>query len=325
MNKAALMAVREKLGPSRAHFKGCRELAEELPCWEHWRRKYVSPKGYWNWSEAAAAYVSQSSSIAAEIALRTEDEVAIFASSVSMAAISLDAPAIFVGEQMLQALNQTDPPKLEEPPNDVWPAVFVMLPRGHVIGTGGETISSMLVITMRTFEQFNREQNEKPLWDPGIDGVLVVSISEEGVMSYSHERWDASPDTEYRHIPNHQWVPEPDDDLRKIGHIRFAKNLLLLKNAKPELITTEARPSTHGVGFGRSPHRRQAALPITWLGKNFVLEREHRSSGDGSGRGPVRPHWRRGHWTTVAYGKGKTLRRQRWIQPIHVNLHKEQG
>lgn len=322
MDKAALMEARRSFTPVRKAFRGCRKLAQEMPVWNSWRGKYVSPKGYWKWVEAAAAYVSQSNPFAAQAAIERNDTVAVGGTIAAMAACSMDAPAVFVGEQLLEALNQTVPPKLDESPNDVWPAVLTMLPRGQVIGTDGETISSMLILTMKAFDQFCLHHNgpSRHFWEPGSDGVVVMSVSEEGVLAFSYERWDAPTDSEYIHIPNQQWVPGSNDDLREIGHTRFAKNLLLLKNARPELLTTDqpTKASSHGVGFGKSPHGRQATLPTTWLGKNFVVERTERSSADGSDRGPLKPHWRRGHWHTVLHGQGKTLRRQQWFQPTYV-------
>lgn len=51
------------------------------------------------------------------------------------------------------------------------------------------------------------------------------------------------------------------------------------------------------------------------------------SSADAStARGPVRPHWRRGHFHTVAHGPGRRLRRVEWFSPTLVRadrLHDE--
>ena len=41
--------------------------------------------------------------------------------------------------------------------------------------------------------------------------------------------------------------------------------------------------------------------------------------------GPIRTHWRRGHWRQQPYGEGMALRRRTWIKPVMVNQDLDSG
>lgn len=48
--------------------------------------------------------------------------------------------------------------------------------------------------------------------------------------------------------------------------------------------------------------------------------------GEATGTGhPVKPHWRRGHWTNQAYGPGMSLRKLQFRKPVLVNSHRFAG
>jgi hypothetical protein len=42
-----------------------------------------------------------------------------------------------------------------------------------------------------------------------------------------------------------------------------------------------------------------------------------------SDSGPVKTHWRRGHWRNQPYGKGLAQTRLTWIRPVIVNKSDE--
>lgn len=56
-----------------------------------------------------------------------------------------------------------------------------------------------------------------------------------------------------------------------------------------------------------------------------LYDREDAAAPAGGTHGPVRPHWRRGHWANQACGEGRAGRRLVFRRPIMVNAHRFAG
>ena len=102
--------------------------------------------------------------------------------------------------------------------------------------------------------------------------------------------------------------------------MQICKNVIMIYNYKQSLVTTQNfTPS--GKGFKREAGQRKS-LPITWLGEDFrfqtVPSTFQGSTGKKDGSSPT-AHWRRGHWHTFLYGKGKKERKIQWVEPVYVN------
>jgi len=300
----------------RAFKKDTKQWAKSLPQWRVLSGKYKSPKGFEPWNETMAAYLTQGDPQHWKKLIEVRDEVGLIGSMCCAMAARIDAPGIYISEEMLKGLCKTEVPVMDSPPNDVWPAFFLMLPRGMVRGDRGELLSSLLVCSLSVLREYI---GNKRVLDCGTgEGIVVSGISEEGVLVHSYELWNSDHSNAELKL-----MDGVDVDLAKLQVVandlsRLAKNVILLKNHQPELLTTEplSTATNPGLGFGQQVSSR-AALPITWLGKNFVLERTT-TSRDGEERGPVKPHWRRGHWHTVCHGPKRSLRKSAWFQPVYV-------
>lgn len=88
--------------------------------------------------------------------------------------------------------------------------------------------------------------------------------------------------------------------------------LIVLLSTKNVIKTTE-QVKRHGA---KSKKRPREYKYITTIKVGKITETMH---GDGEGRGPVRPHLRRGHIRNQRIGEGRKETKQVFIQPVFVN------
>lgn len=314
-----------RLSPSlkREFMRSQLSRARRLTSYRSLAGKYQSPEGYQDWNSAMANYACHADPDNLDHFVSLKDQVALTASLNISFAFEIDPPALYLTTEMVNALTRTSVPAMEQPPNEVWPAFMVMLPKGMVVGDEGESISSILVSSMSFYlDRRNKLSVDEKKFEH--EGLLVNAIADDGCVFHAHERWNMGSSDEWEGVSGGGVVNE--ERVKAVGSdlTRLAKNIVLLKNHQPELLTTAPAESVRHAGRGFGQQRGRQALPITWLGKNFVADRQGTQQADPS-VAALKPHWRRGHWHTVCHGPKGSQRRQQWYQPTYVVGQGEQG
>ena len=298
-----------------------------IPKCEEMLDAYASPKNYMPWNEYAKICLLTGCAKSWQAGLLGNDIRGVVACTTFRSAILANACARYVSPQIIESFAQTSLPELPPEIVEVLPYVHLMLPRGTVYDTEGDEVISIMVqsgnlypgqpnetdrVAVETFFPGERVVPQE-LWDA--KGLQIVTFTRAGMdvfqefISPSARSWHES---EIKDVGECKYKCA---NTRKI--IRIAVNSLLVHLYEPELITTDSKPVTKGIGFsGKS----KAPLSPTWIGKAFRNTSErHRSKTEDSARGNVRSHWRRGHWHSVCVGPKKSERRVQWFKPVYVN------
>ena len=296
------------------------------PCWEDNKDRYRSPNGYHSWNRQLLHCLFHSSLDSIKLATAANDRAGMLVNRVCTEALALNAPVRYISKDLCESFLRTPCPRITHELLDVLPVFHLMLPKGSLVSEDGLDIIALVVCAGELNPRLSKREREEaeraaarngfeiiPEEMEGAHGVQVAAITD--VYSYSwvqfvDEKLNAlcSADAERVEVQN---LTEA------IG--RIAVNSLLVHLYEPELITTDAAVGFRcGNGFGSTPSK---TLPATWIGKSFRVNRDRqRSPGSPeSSRGPVQPHWRRGHWHTVLHGPGRQERRMQWFRPVYVN------
>ena len=102
----------------------------------------------------------------------------------------------------------------------------------------------------------------------------------------------------------------PRADLEEGYELRVPHQLAAAARAADPDVATKARRRLDTLGY----------VKVTFAGRALARRMEDAmSSATERGRATVSPHWRRGHWRRVAYGKGRAERKWHLFEPTVVN------
>lgn len=318
--KASYAKVRESASEDEvdnSFLTGCDDLLDA----------YASPRRYINWNDYVKVCLATGSMKSLELCFLSGDILGAVACTTFRSAVITNACARYVSEEIIGSFAQTPLPELPPEVVNVFPHVHLMLPRNTVYDYEGDEVISILVQSGKLYADNLSEKEvsiaktffprEKLAPDEllGAQGMQIITLTSSGLDVFQEFITD---DAKGWHESNVKYTGRSkyQDEKTEII-IRIAINSLLVHLYEPELITTDSRKPTKGLGF--SGKAKQPLSP-TWIGKTFKsgAERNHvkHDSGD---RGNVRSHWRRGHWHSVCVGPKRSERRVQWFKPVYVN------
>jgi hypothetical protein len=321
--------------------KHLRQLAETSPIYTKLADKYVSPRDYEDWNLTVARYALTGHPLSlGEMAnhySHLSDTRNIIETGVGAnIAERLDAPAVYLDPNLADALLQTDV-NVMSPPELVLPCFFICLPKNKLYCDEGYPISSLLVTVQHVYLDHVKDilnipkahyarlcETDKAAGNT--DRIRVFAYTNDGSVISLTYGWDQDTLVDHDDTPIHPsdlFDHEFDENnFRKMTSqiMRVVKNVILIYNYQRNLVyTCVVQPHSKGFGFKERKAKR-APLPITLLGKDFLVRNSSRQSPDATKTGlTVRPHWRKGHWHTTVCGTGRKERRLKWFQPVYVN------
>jgi|688.fasta_scaffold306744_2 hypothetical protein len=303
--------------------------------------KYQSPKGYAPWNDVVRLFSIAGNPenlrhIQRSFGLNEETKPVLECGVGAITAATLDAPAIYVERNLTEAILCTEVSAME-PPELVLPAFFICLPCNTLFDDEGEEITSLLVLVQKTYLRYALAMSDASLYhkaniiDREVDHKNLNNLrvyaytSKKAIVSITHG-WDTSTVSEDDTSPI-AYPPFGGDAVDTVAFrqatsamMRIVKNVILIYNYQKNYIET-IPTKTSGLGFTKEKKgKKRNTLPVTLLGRNFLLLKESCKSQQTSPKGgTVRPHWRKGHWHTVLTGAGRKERKLRWFQPVYVN------
>lgn len=288
---------------------------------------YASPKRYMPWNDYVKICLTSGSVKSLEVCFLTGDIVGAVACSTFRSAIAANACARYVSEHIIESFAQTPLPELPPEITSVLPFVHLMLPRNTVYDSEGDEVISILIQSGKLYSDrisetdknltktFFPEEKLAPDELLGANGMQIVTFTTSGMDVFQEFITDGAKSWHESNVKCTGKSKYEDQRTEKI--LRIAINSLLVHLYEPELVTTDPRPSTQGLGF--SSKSKQPLSP-TWIGKTFKSATSGERSKQGEAiRGNVRSHWRRGHWHSVCVGPKRSERRVQWFKPIYVN------
>lgn len=311
----------------RQHVQEAEIDAQFLSKCDEMLNAYASPRNYIDWNEYTKVCLLAGCAKSMEASFFEGDIRGAISCIAFRSAILSKACARYLGEQIIESFAQTSLPELPPEVVEVLPYVHLMLPRNTVYDVEGDEVVSILVQSGDLYADKLNEENraiaktffpkEKlaPQELMGAKGLQIVTFTKNGMDVFQEF---ITPDAKGWHESNVKSTGESKYESASTEKIiRIAVNSLLVHLYEPELITTDSKPVTKGMGFsGKS----KPPLSPTWIGKTFRNTTErHRPKAQDSTRGNVRSHWRRGHWHSVCVGPKRSERRVQWFKPVYVN------
>jgi len=282
--------------------------------------QYRSPAGYYKWRKYLVTLAAESLYAVEPNPLGISSPTYGTSRSIGViayAALKQKAPAIYVSKELMSALLQTNTPPIPDDLPLVLPVVHFMLPLGSFpTEVNGHSVYAI------TVERCGREKITNPT--PGLGNVvfrLVGNSTEiEGYTSVVGSKAGAYGVEHFHGQQALDVLPQTTETLDVCKQMEaLAVNLMLLLAYKPDMLQVDPHGSGKPRGFQTTKEQNHRLLPVTWLGKNFAAKQSTPAAKPvGSHASPL-AHWRRGHWHTVRYGKGKELQRVDWFQPVYVN------
>jgi hypothetical protein len=326
------MPINQPSATYQAHVKAAIRRHAVPEFIEVYRDLYRSPSGFtpWNTHLQRCAYYANPEVI--KLAGSLGDRTQATVGAMCIEALCEQAPARYLSLELGEALMRTPHPPITADILDILPRMHLLLPKGLLIAEDGLPVEALLIRAGRLHEPLSAEERQEaeeyirrngklqliPPELEGADGIMVAAFT--SVAAYSWVEYLAPEAKQVHHALDFLESVE-DDDVRSLTETiaRLAVNALLIHRHEPELISTDpAPPRKRGTGFGASKDARQPLAP-TWIGKSFQRSRSTAAAATtGERRGPVRAHWRRGHWHTVVHGAGRNQRRLQWFRPVFV-------
>lgn len=301
--------------------------------------KYVSPKGFMPWNKIVVAFAAIGDiKLLEQLNARNRghnmEPLSDCAYGIHMAA-ALDAPAIYVENNLAEAILHTDVSAMERP-NKVLPAFFICLPRRLLYDDEGLEICSLLVVENASFlvagstlSGMPKEKADK-LWNHAketdqLGDLRIFAVNEFGAVITAPTSWGTSTMVDTTNIPDINYPDLKDDQQKQHEFVltlskirRVVKNVILIYNYQKNLVSKVS--VNVGTGFYKKRvDKTRSPLPTTLLGQNFLIQHTRTDSTNKDTKTHKRPHWRKGHWHTVLTGAGRKERRLRWFQPVYVN------
>lgn len=312
-------------------YKKLRELASEndlpeyaIACDELLDR-YMSPSGFLEWNEYVKFCLIAGCANSLVASMRAGDAKGAISVTNYRSAVMSCAPARYLSKQIIESFAQTATPELPKEITGVFPDVHLMLPRKTVFDAEGDEVIAIMIKSGKLYaEEITQEKAEimkkffpqdrvAPPELLGAEGLQIATMTNGGIDVLEEF---LSPDAKSWHESNVKYVDNSKyKDDWTIRITRIAINSLLVHLYEPELITADESSTTKGVGFSS---RKKQPLPATWIGKTFKHQSQKRETSQDT-KSHVRSHWRRGHWHTVIFGKGRQERRVQWFRPVFVN------
>lgn len=282
------------------------------------RDKYQSPPSYVEWNSVLRSFAPFGEAEYIKIireASRQDLAGPICAGMGAAVAAELDAPAIYLTQQLTEALAQTNA-TVEHPPELVLPCFFLCLPKGVVRTPDGVSVTSVLVYITEAvksvipdYMDFTKLSRILHTVEERKGRIYIAATTERREVLASITGWNYEDADTYGEMSNAITQLE-----------RIVKNVILIYNYQKQLITAVPPTPARG-GFGKyQKGKTRSPLPTTILGKNFLVRQPSASAQHKNQTiSTKRPHWRKGHWHTVLTGAGRKERRLRWFQPVYVN------
>lgn len=303
--------------------------------------KYQSPRDFAPWNDiirrfGLAGDPDHLRHITGKLGINEDTKNIVECGVGAITAAALDAPAVYVDRALTEAILCTEVGPME-PPKLVLPVFFICVPRNTLFDDDGDEITSLLVVVQKKYLAYalalsnapdyaRRELIDREIDQKNLDNLRVFAYtSQNAVISITHG-WGVgtASDEDTSPIMYSPFVGHPVDEESFRGMtsaiMRVVKNVILIYNyQKNYLESVPVKPA--GVGFSKRHQRnKRDPLPVTLLGRNFLLRKEALTTRSLLTKGgTVRPHWRKGHWHTVLTGAGRKERRLRWFQPVYVN------
>jgi hypothetical protein len=296
------------------------------------RDLYRSPVGFtpWNSHLQRCAYYANPKII--QLATSIGDRVQVTVGGLCLEALAEQAPARYLSQELGEALMRTPHPPITEEVLDILPRLHLLLPKGLLLSEDGLPVEALVIKAGQLHAPMSEEEREQtaaamrrhgellliPPELEGQQGVMVAALTATAAYGWAQY---LEPEARERHQELDALDGPEEEEVRSLTETvaRLAINALLIHRHEPELISTDpAPPRVKGAGFGRQQGR--SPLAPTWIGKSFRTERRQGAAGQGGvvERGPVRAHWRRGHWHTVVHGAERKERRLQWFRPVFV-------
>jgi hypothetical protein len=115
--------------------------------------------------------------------------------------------------------------------------------------------------------------------------------------------------------------PVPTDLLERARHLLFNVLIFLSQEPVDPNETYLRKPRMEGKHF--KPGLVRARFVGECQPKSRKAVGARKTKGDATGTHAA--HWVRGHWTRIAHGRGRTLRRLTWIQPYHTGDQEDES
>lgn len=305
---------------------------------------YRSPKGYCSWNAMLVDHLKialQSLGLGYRANEGEADKVTL---TMAVNMLLNNPPTKYIGKEMCESFLRTKYPEDIGDLVDILPYFNLFVPSGTVMLENDE----LLYLSVKTgiiypgLTKEKRAEIQKNYMDRSAKhitvpeeleqakGIIVVGYTNKGYITAA-KLVDKKIEEKAKECHMQLFNSEKDyheylisDDLIKDSDSevlwKIVINSLLTYKYEPELVTADSDHFIRsGTGFGISKGKQP--LPITWIGKNFRYQRQSNpgnTPGDAS-RAPSRPHWRRGHWHTVKYGKERSESRLAWFRPVFVN------
>lgn len=316
----------------RFSYKKLRELASEndLPHYavacDNILDSYKSPSGFLEWNEYVKFCLICGCANSFTSSMQNGDPKGAISATNYRFAVTSSAPARYLSRQIVESFVQTATPELPKEIISVFPDVHLMLPRNTVFDAEGDEVIAILVRSGKLYAEEITEERERimktffpnekvaPPELLGAEGLQIVTLTSGGMDVFEEF---LTPGAKSWHDSNVKYVDDSKyKDEWTIKITRIAINSLLVHLYEPELITTDKTTVTKGLGFSSG---KKQPFPVTWIGKTFKRESQKREQPATESKSQVRSHWRRGHWHTVLFGKGRQERRVQWFRPVFVN------
>lgn len=306
--------------------KKIRQQVKDTSFWKAMHWKYKSPPAYLNWKDIVYAFSTVSTEHHLTGSFHAQDRNSFECNLCLKAASHVDAPAVYLREELARALLVTDIDAMESP-NKVLDALFVVLPKGLLKGDKGEPIDCLLIVNEELFiplllEAQKRFTGMKVAPKSTGEGLRVFGMDavSTGALFQNAAPWGRATSATRTSSCNYYGDISDFDTFNEVCAkiMRIAKNIILLYNHERHLIQEEPSLSFSPVKERKSTDKRP--FPITWLGSDFKVKRAVRQYGKtlNDEVRSVRAHWRKGHWHRYWCGEGRKKQVTRWVQPVYV-------
>jgi len=254
-------------------------------------------------------------------------------------------PVFFLSKGLAEAVDATYVPDTYAPPPFQWPlpSFALMMGRG-MLRLGGKDVSAILY--SRTTHADDIVRVPRPVFDNGgpFDKLYREIWSCRDVVATRDP--DAPPrllqlitlvmadgDTVTRELVDFRTLDQgrssalgaDEAELAtlcadSLPALLYAVKVLLILQHSPALVERVSEVVHEPGKPKRSKFDPNAKWSANFLGRNYQMRGSEGSGKEGSGT--RRPHIRRGHARSQPYGPGRSLTRERWIEPIRVNWSK---
>lgn len=217
-----------------------------------------------------------------------------------------DFPFTCVGRKLVDAALMTKP--FDEWDLKLMPLPFncitFILPKGTRLG--GEEMTHITIYLTKEDENGNRKIVFIGANYSIIPFIGVHSPRKDGIIDFRSEEIRTP-------------AFEGSDVEASLTVMQFALNLVGIMHARANLVREPAFVREVGKGEKRRDVRDARVLGLAYSYRS--VENPSRSEPTDNAHRKV-AHWRRGHWHTVRFGRGRSQRKLEWFEPVYVNAGK---